>query len=374
MPEWKLDPAAVRKTARAVPGCVEDSSLEGDTVMSFLVGLDSKDTANLARINVYTVTGTIGTCRVLEGQVREIFKRNVSSVSALKRMLTNPPLLTTVGDTLNDGAAAGGGNESLPDKMELAEVGMCILLSDKEKLQHHLESCVDAAREKDQDVSGMDFEFGLPKKVMKQVEQCLTDILSMGKYVTCVATNGKGAVFLYGHGGVAYTPGIPKHLHQKLKQLKHGRASTLTTDTRPSYVALGTRDRYYVQFHDGSADWKGPKALDKLLKNCRLAPRSVAFGEKYDSYFVVFEDGSWECNDIPEELNDKLADRVDHPDLVCVTMGPSGAFFLRAASGKMWWGGISEELDIMIQSLLETDRYLNFIDFGEDSSYFLSYD
>ncbi len=31
MPEWKLDPAAVRKTARAVPGCVEDSSLEGDT-------------------------------------------------------------------------------------------------------------------------------------------------------------------------------------------------------------------------------------------------------------------------------------------------------------------------------------------------------
>lgn len=369
-----MDPAAVRKTARAVPGCVEDSSLEGDTVMSFLVGLDSKDTANLARINVYTVTGTIGTCRVLEGRVREIFKRNVSSVSALKRILTNPPLLTTVGDNLNDGAAAGGGNESLPDKMELAEVGMCILLSDKEKLQHHLESCVDAAREKDQDVSGMDFEFGLPKKVMKQVEQCLTDILSMGKYVTCVATNGKGAVFLYGHGGVAYTPGIPKHLHQKLKQLKHGRASTLTTDTRPSYVALGTRDRYYVQFHDGSADWKGPKALDKLLKNCRLAPRSVAFGEKYDSYFVVFEDGSWECNDIPEELNDKLADRVDHPDLVCVTMGPSGAFFLRAASGKMWWGGISEELDIMIQSLLETDRYLNFIDFGEDSSYFLSYD
>ena len=114
--------------------------------------------------------------------------------------------------------------------------------------------------------------------------------------------------------------------------------------------------------------------MDKCLKNSRSIPRSVAFGEKYDSYFVVFEDGSWDCNDIPEELNDKLVDRVDHPDLVCVTMGPSGAFFLRAASGKMWWGGISEELDIMIQSLLETDRYLNFIDFGEDSSYFLSYD
>ena len=95
-----------------------------------------------------------------------------------------------MGDTLNEGTATGG-KESLPDKMELAEVGMCILLSDKEKLQHHLESSVDAERQKEQDVSGMDFEFGLPKKVMKQVDQCLTDILNMGKFVTCVATNGK---------------------------------------------------------------------------------------------------------------------------------------------------------------------------------------
>lgn len=363
---------AVRKTARTVPGCREDGSLENDTVMSFLVGLDGNDPSQLARINVYATTGTIGTCRVLQGQVREIFKRNVSSLNALRRIMSNPSSLTTVGETL-DGAA--GANESLPDKMELAEVGMCILLSDKEKLQHHLESAVHAAREKE-DVSGMDFEFGLPKKVMKQVEQCLTDILNMGKFVTCVATNGKGAIFLYGHGGVAYTPGIPKQLHQKLKQLKHGRASSSSSnaDTRPSYVALGTRERYYVAFHDGTADWKGPKALEKCLKNCRSTPRSVAFGDTYNSYFVVFEDGTWECNDIPEELNDKLADRLDHPDLVCVTMGPSGAWFLRAASGKMWWGGISEELDYMIQNLLETDRYLNFIDFGEDSSYFLSYD
>ena len=372
MPEWKLDPVEVRKTARTVHGCREDGSSKDDTAMSFLVGLDSNNVKDLARVNVYTVTGTIGTCRVLQGQVREIFKRNVSSLNALKRTLAHPPTLTTVVET-PDGTA--GANESLPVKSELAEVGMCILLSEREKLQHHLEAAIEAAREKEQDVSGMDFEFGLPKKVMKQVEQCLQDILDMGKFVTCVATNGRGAVFLYGHGGVAYTPNIPKQLHHKLKQLKHGRAmsSTNGTNTRPSYVAIGTRERYYVAFHDGTADWKAPKALDKCLKR-RSTPRSVAFGDKYDSYFVVFEDGSWECNDVPEELTDKLADRLDRPDLVCVTLGPSGEWFLRARNGRMWWGGISEDLDEMIQQLLESDRYLNFLDFGDDGTYFLSYD
>ena len=372
MPEWKLDPVAVRNTAKTVMGCREDGSLEDDSVMSFLVGLDSNDASRLARINVYAKTATIGTCRVFQGQVREIFKRNVSSMNALRRILSNPPTLTTVGDSL-DGTA--GAKESLPNKMELAEVGMCMLLSDKEKLQQHLEGAMEAARENDLDVS-VDFEFGLPKRVMKQVEQCLQDIMDQGKFVTCVATNGKGAVFLYGHGGVAYTPNIPKQLHQKLKQLKHGRAmsgSISSVDTRPSYVAIGTRERYYVAFHDGTADWKAPKALDKCLKR-RSTPRSVAFGDKYDSYFVVFEDGSWECNDVPKDLLDKLEARKDKPDLVCVTLGPNGEWFLRARNGRMWWGNISEELDEMIQNLLESDRYLNFIDFGDDSTYFLSYD
>jgi len=375
MPEWKLDPVSVRKTASTVHGCREDGSLENDTVISFIVGLtDSNgkpDVSKLARINVYTHTGTIGTCRVLQGQVRESFKRNVSSLSALRRILSHPPSLTTVGETaLEDGA-----QESLPNKLELAEVGMCIMLSEKEKLQLHLASAVEAAREKEQDVSGMDFEFGLPKKVMKQVEQCLTDILNMGKFVTCVATNGKGAVFLYGHGGVAYTPNIPKQLHQKLKQLKHGRASSSTNaaDTRPSYVAIGTRERYYVAFHDGTADWKAPKALDKCLKRESM-PRSVAFGDKFDSYFLVREDGTWECNDVPDDLLEKLEDKKEKPDLVCVTLGPSGEWFLRCKNGRMWWGGISEDLDDMIQQLLESDRYLNFLDFGESETYFLSYD
>jgi hypothetical protein len=55
-------------------------------------------------------------------------------------------------------------------------------------------------------------------------------------------------------------------------------------------------------------------------------------------------------------------------------MGPKGEWFMRTENGRLFWGGISRELDELIQSLLEQDRYLNFMDFGEDGSYFLSYD
>jgi len=74
------------------------------------------------------------------------------------------------------------------------------------------------------------------------------------------------------------------------------------------------------------------------------------------------------------ELVEKLKERGNLPDLVCVTLGPKGEWFLRAGNGRMWWGGISSELDELIQNLLKEDRYLNFLDFGEDGTFFLTYD
>jgi hypothetical protein len=40
----------------------------------------------------------------------------------------------------------------------------------------------------------------------------------------------------------------------------------------------------------------------------------------------------------------------------------------------MWWGGVSRELDETIQSLLDDNHYLNFLDFGDDGTFFLTYD
>lgn len=60
--------------------------------------------------------------------------------------------------------------------------------------------------------------------------------------------------------------------------------------------------------------------------------------------------------------------------ITCINLGPSGEWFLRTEDGYMEWGGISSDMDEAIQQLLEDGHHLNYFDFGEDSSYFVSYD
>lgn len=371
----KLDPDAVRTCVEGIPGCREVATF-GENVLSFMVGLESQEKAKLARINIYLDTGAIGTCRVMGEQVREIFRKNASSVEAVEKCLRDPPSLTKIDPSLMPDIDQG----SLSGKLELAEVGVCVLMGEKEALQAQVNHLVGEAmakhlknaNESDSSVEeGMEFEFRFTSDVMQQVEKCLSDISSMGKQVIGVGMCSKGAVFLYGNGGVAYTPNIPKPLYQKLKALKTNQKAS-----RPIYVSLGTRDRYFVSFFDGSRDWRGPKSIDKVLKQQKKAPRSVAFGSTYDTFFMVFDDGSWEYQGrgIPKELQEKLTDRAGRPDVVCVTLGPKGEWFLRARNGRMWWGGISHDLDDSIQSLLDDDHYLNFLDFGDDGTFFLSYD
>lgn len=246
------------------------------------------------------------------------------------------------------------------------------------------------------EVTAYEFHFKLPADVMKQVDQCLRDIAKMNKIVKGVATNGRGTVFLYGNGGVAYTPSIPRALYHKLRQLRSSSYSS-----RPCFVALGSRDRYYVSFNDNTADWKGSNILDKTLKriftknnsatssaskrhlkSCAndsagksSLPRSVAFGSTYDTFFIIYHDGSWQYQGrgIPESLEDKLKERHNRADLLHCNLGPNGEWFLKAENGKMWWSGISSELDEVLQNITSTG-YLYNMDFGENGSYFISYD
>jgi hypothetical protein len=248
------------------------------------------------------------------------------------------------------------------------------------------------------EVAAYEFHFKLPADVMKQVDQCLRDIAKMNKVVKGVSTNGRGTVFLYGNGGVAYTPSIPKALYHKLRKLRSSSYSS-----RPCFVALGTRDRYYVAFNDGTADWKGSNVLDKMLKKILLKnnsnnsenekkkntdasktnnsalssmlPRSVGFGSTYDTFFIIFHDGSWQYQGrgIPKSLEDKLVERKNRADLLYCNLGPNGEWFLKAENGKMWWSGITHELDLVLKKIMSTG-YLHNMDFGENGSYFISYD
>ena len=470
-----LNPDAVRERAKSVPGCKEVVTYS-ESCVSFMVGLHQPGNVDeLARINIFVDTGTVGTCRVLGGKMRQTFRRNIKDLDTIERLLKKPDQLTKIDESLigmddddiersknwkNNGGGGGGvtgllgsfgqqpqqpsqemrraeSPRSLKKELELADVGLCILQGEKEKLTSHMEYLAEVAKgsnkvvasggnkpslssgavgimsnknrstpkaagaeetnqhsshvdledddfsasvDDDDDgsasssVAGMEFRFSLPADVMAQVDQCLKDITRMDKLVKGVATNGKGTVFLYGNGGVAYTPSIPRALYQKLRQLRHSSYSA-----RPCYISLGTRDRYFVSFHDGTADWKGPKALDKILKKCISSgeqPRSVAFGSSYDTFFIVFSDGSWQYQGrgIPESLEEKLASRDDRADLMAVNLGPSGEWFLKAKNGRMWWSGITDELDTVIGSILKANHFLHFLDFGESGSYFVSYD
>jgi hypothetical protein len=399
----KLNPAAVRERAKSIRGCKEVVA-QGESVISFLVGLDQIGNPDgLARVNIFVGSGTVGTSRVMGGKLRQTFRRNVNSLDAVERLLKNPEKLLTIDEGLiglhddeGDDDEKKESPKSLKKELELADVGLCILQGEREKLQKHLDSLsqtqvptphsnfmdthsiddddADNSGSSEGSLGGMEFQFSLPPDVMIQVDQCLRDITKMDKMVKGAATNGKGTVFLYGNGGVAYTPSIPRALYQKLRQLRD--SSFLA---RPSYVSLGTRDRYFVAFNDGSADWKGPKALDKCLKKLiqeKQQPRSVSFGSNYDTFFIVFHDGSWQYQGrgIPESLEDKLASRDDRADLSIVNLGPSGEWFLKAKNGRMWWSGISNELDKVIAKILDSGNFLHNVDFGSDKSYFVSYD
>ncbi|KAL3945075.1 MAG: hypothetical protein SGBAC_000866 [Bacillariaceae sp.] len=421
----KLSLAAVRQRSLSIPGCRElpagESGADPNTMISFVVGLDEQDSKQLARINVFVQTGTVGTSSVLNGTVRQTFRRNVASLDTVGRLLRHPEKLVEIDDDVYDTKKEKVGQsqpQTLQKRIELAEVGHCILQVEKEKLEKHLHDLTVAANTytkenaavarqqppkkgpfsknkpihdgatsddgsessgsgsgsgSESSLDGLEFQFSLPEDVMAQVDQCLRDIQKLDKIVKGVATNGEGTVFLYGNGGVAYTPSIPKALYHKLKNLRNTKLTA-----RPSYIALGTRSRYFVAFHDGTADWKAPKVLDKVLKKCvaeHKLPRSVSFGKTYDTFFIVFHDGSWQYQGrgIPESLEEKLEERDCRADLVTVNLGPEGEWFLKAKNGRMWWNEISDELDGEINDILDSGKYIYHMDFGAGGSFFLSF-
>jgi hypothetical protein len=380
---FKIDPNAVRRRSEAVADCVEIPGAGNHTV-SFLLGSQSDKLEDVCRVTLYCETGTLAVARVApfdeNNAIRQVFRRNITSLDAVERLLRHPPTLTPIDSSLMLNAEDGHDEsaKSLRSNLELADVGLAILQGERQKLASHCKSLEPSSpsdhnrSRSERNPEGMEFQFSLPADPMKHVDQCLRDISEMGRLVRGVSTNGKGTVFLYGNGGVAYTPSIPRALYHKLSQLR----KTKDRESRPSYISLGTRDRFFVAFHDGTFAFKGPKILDRELRKARKKPASVAFGASYDTFFVVFQDGSWISNGrgIPEELEEKLKGREDRPDLKCVNLGPDGEWFLRARNGRLWWGGISDEMDESLQSLMDDGHCCNFLDFGDDGSYFISYD
>ena len=174
----------------------------------------------------------------------------------------------------------------------------------------------------------------------------------------CVSTNGSATIFLYENGSWAWTAGLPGQLYNKLK----GRSRSLPS---PTYVAIGTGNRYYIEFADGQAQWSSPDDMNKYIrreaeKNGGIA--SVAFGEDYDTYFIVYKNGFWVgSGDIPSGLWDIISRRNRKGDLKCVSLGSNGQWFLEANNGRAWWGGLSTKT---LRKIAKVKARIKFLDFG----------
>eukprot|EP00523_Entomoneis_sp_CCMP467_P014636 CAMPEP_0168772292 /NCGR_PEP_ID=MMETSP0725-20121227/3881_1 /TAXON_ID=265536 /ORGANISM="Amphiprora sp., Strain CCMP467" /LENGTH=484 /DNA_ID=CAMNT_0008821805 /DNA_START=1 /DNA_END=1456 /DNA_ORIENTATION=- len=174
--------------------------------------------------------------------------------------------------------------------------------------------------------------------------------------VTVISTSGNATILLYEGGSWACTSGITKLLHNKL----NGRQRTLPKAT---YVAIGSMDRYYIRFSDGKSEWVGCDGMTALLNKEERTVASIAFGEDWNSYFVVFTDGGWMYESIPQGLIDVIERRQRRGDLTCVSLGPNGEYYVAAKNGRSWWGGVSSKASKAIGNF---GNRIRFMDFGDD--------
>jgi len=180
--------------------------------------------------------------------------------------------------------------------------------------------------------------------------------------VISMACGGSATVLLYENGSSVWTEGLSNDLLNEL----NGRQRNLPL---PVYVAMGSQDRYYIRFSDDSSQFFGCDELSKELKKIsNIRVQTVAFGEKWDSYVVVYADGGLSYSNVPSGLSDLIENTLNEPELECVSLGPSGEYFVSTQDGRMMWGGMTtENADIANRNKDE----IKFMDFGDFNTFFV---
>jgi hypothetical protein len=130
---------------------------------------------------------------------------------------------------------------------------------------------------------------------------------------------------------------------------------------------MGSEGRYYIEFEDGQYEWVGPERLSKDLKKNDSFVVSVAFGENFDDYAIVWEDGSYSYSGIPTKAANVLVSNKNKT-LLNIALGPNGEYWINM-SHMSWFQGSTE----FLTSMKRKGRDVKFVDFGSDDTYILRY-
>ena len=351
----------IRKIA-AKTNCKEVTEKSGYShVLSFL----NLAAPNPARVQIYTDTGTCVILRIVNGTIRPVFFKSKCTVKDVERILKDTPDLNLVIsasqiDDFNQNEVVSSG---WIDGYML-EIGETILAARSQALKAH--HCT-LKRDRERKNSSAEYDCSFPKNMMCQVEKAINSATTDEKdLITCAAINEKAAIFLYKSGKYNATDHVPASLLTKLNQ----------TESKPTYISLGSRGRYFVSFEDGNNHWDGPNTMENLFTG--KAVRCVAFGKAMHDIITVYKDGTWKhVGNIPNKQLEKFLKEKDRSSNInCITLGPSGEYFVRDSKGQKWWGGVSNELNQAFEEVKneKQKKSLHFVDFGSPTgAYFIIY-
>lgn len=106
---------------------------------------------------------------------------------------------------------------------------------------------------------------------------------------------------------------------------------------QPIYGSLGSGGRYFIKFENGAFEWVGSKNFSKLIKKFPAISK-VSFGTDWDSFHILFNDGTQAWNNLPSQLEKILEKRKDdQPDVCEVSLAPDNpSFFHLTFSDGSW--------------------------------------
>ncbi|GFH52418.1 hypothetical protein CTEN210_08894 [Chaetoceros tenuissimus] len=294
--------SAVRKLAREC-GLEEIYLNETSRVISFR--------SSNTRYNVYYTTGTISTSLDHPRQGKtQLFRRNVD-MNLLRQIFLNPRIHTDLG--YQQTSPSRELNSDVKGEEDSARIQKEKLLAERAAIDKEIKECqaiLDRYEKERQEKARKEAEEKERKRKAEFEEAHRREVRARDSKrterglrakwcglresdnfkknfrndTTCVAIGGDTHLCLYENGGWAYSSGLTTNLHKKL----HTRA---LSHPSPDYIAMGSLDRYYIRFANGKSEWVGPKDMTELLQNTNRKVKSVAFGEDFETYFIVFEDG-----------------------------------------------------------------------------------